>query len=279
MATQPTADQIARQTLHIMSQGASAQQRVVDAYLAKRTRERDINWVVIQAAREYGATNMYADRARLALGTGIGVREADRFAGIMKEELDHYRAYMNLLDLTLGKGKEPPDSDSFHYLNVEFTASAAGFHGDSGAIVARKWPEHHRFIMLWMKIYNTLPKWTSRLLMTQGEGGSVGWHWCMSNLPGDDEFLRLAAKLEKTVVEDEIFHGPEEIKELAASFDPANALPWDETLNLAREMRYLDVRERNEQFQYPLGEAELEDIRRAIFEDTLAPSNIYAAVA
>jgi hypothetical protein len=44
-------------------------------------------------------------------------------------------------------------------------------------------------------------------------------------------------------------------------------------------MRYLDVRERNEQFLYPLGEAELEDIRRAIFEDTLAPSNIYAAVA
>jgi len=118
-----------------------------------------------------------------------------------------------------------------------------------------------------------------RLLMTQGEGGSVGWHWCMSNLPGNDEFLRLAAKLEKTVVEDEIYHGPEEIKELAASFDPAQSLPWDETLNLAREMRYLDVRERNEQFMYPLGEAELEDIRRGIFEDTLAPSNIYAAVA
>ena len=279
MAKQPTADQIARQTLHIMSQGASAQQHVVNAYLAKRNRERDINWVVIQAAREYGATNMYADRARLALGTGINVRQADHYAGIMKEELDHYRAYMNLLDLTLGKGKEPPDSDSFHYLNVEFTAQGAGFHGESGDIVARKWPEHHRFITLWMKIYNTLPKWTSRLLMTQGEGGSVGWHWCMSNLPGNDEFLRLAAKLEKTVVEDEIFHGPEEIKELAASFDPAQALPWDETLNLAREMRYLDVRERNEQFLYPLGEAELEDIRRAIFEDTLAPSDIYAAVA
>ena len=279
MATQPTADQIARQTLHIMSQGASAQQHVVNAYMAKRNRDRDINWVVIQAAREYGATNMYADRARLALGTGIGVREADRFAGIMKEELDHYRAYMNLLDLTLGKGKEPPEPESFHYLNVEFTAQGAGFHGASGDIVARKWPEHHRFITLWMKIYNTLPKWTSRLLMTQGEGGSVGWHWCMSNLPGNDEFLRLAAKLEKTVVEDEIFHGPEEIKELAASFDPAQALPWDETVNLAREMRYLDVRERNEQFLYPLGEAELEDIRRAIFEDTLAPSDIYAAVA
>ena len=279
MATQPTADQITRQTLHIMSQGASAQQHVVNAYMAKRNRERDINWVVIQAAREYGATNMYADRARLALGTGIGVREADRFAVIMKEELDHYRAYMNLLDLTLGKGKEPPDSDSFHYLNVEFTAQGAGFHGESGDIVARKWPEHHRFIALWMNIYNTLPKWTSRLLMTQGEGGSVGWHWCMSNLPGNDEFLRLAAKLEKTVVEDEIFHGPEEIKELAASFDPAQALPWDETLNLAREMRYLDVRERNEQFLYPLGEAGLKDIRRAIFEDTLATSNIYAAVA
>ena len=279
MATQPTAAEITRQTLHIMSQGASAQQHVVNAYLAKRNRERDINWVVIQAAREYGATNMYADRARLALGTGINVRQADHYAGIMKEELDHYRAYMNLLDLTLGKGKEPPDSDSFHYLNVEFTARGAGFHGESGAIVARKWPEHHRFITLWMKIYNTLPKWTSRLLMTQGEGGSVGWHWCMSNLPGNDEFLRLAAKLEKTVVEDEIFHGPEEIKELAASFDPAQALPWDETLNLAREMRYLDVRERNEQFMYPLGETELEDIRRAIFEDTLAPSDIYAAVS
>ncbi len=279
MATQPSAEQIARQTLHIMSQGASAQQRVVDAYMAKRTPERDINWVVIQAAREFGATNMYADRARLALGTGIGVREADRFAVIMKEELDHYRAYMNLLDLTLGKGKEPPDSDSFHYLNVEFSAKHAGFHGASGDIVLRKWPEHHRFITLWMKIYNTLPKWTSRLLMTQGEGGSVGWHWCMSNLPGNDEFLRLAAKLEKTVVEDEIFHGPEEIKDLAASFDPAQALPWDETLNLAREMRYLDVRERNEQFLYPLAEAELEDIRRAIFEDTLPASNIYAAVA
>lgn len=279
MPTQPSAEQITRQTLHIMSQGASAQQRVVDAYLAKRNRDRDINWVVIQAAREYGATNMYADRARLALGTGIGVREADRFAVIMKEELDHYRAYMNLLDLTLGKGQEPPEPESFHYLNVEFAATGAGFHGASGDIVARKWPEHHRFITLWMKIYNTLPKWTSRLLMTQGEGGSVGWHWCMSNLPGNDEFLRLAAKLEKTVVEDEIFHGPEEIKELAASFDPAQALPWDETIKLAREMRYLDVRERNEQFLYPLGEAELEDIRRAIFEDTLAPSNIYDAVA
>lgn len=274
-----SAERIVSETLRVMSQGAAAQQRVVDAYLAKRTPERDVNWVCIQAAREFGATNMYADRARMALADGASVREADRFARIMKEELDHYRAYMNLLDLTIGKDTEPAERDYFQYLSIAFTPAGATFHGNAEDTIQRTWPEHHRFIGLWFEIYNTLPRWTARLLMTQGEGGSVGWHWCMSKLPAHDEFLRLTARLEKTVVEDEIFHGPEEIRELAAHYDPAQALAWDETFRIARQMRYLDVRERNEQFLHPLSEAELEEIRVAIFDDTLAPSDIFAAVA
>jgi hypothetical protein len=76
-----------------------------------------------------------------------------------------------------------------------------------------------------------------------------------------------------------VFHGPEEIKELAAGYDPANALSWDETLNLAREMRYLDVRERNEQFLYPLSDDEVEAIHQELMNDAIEPIHVYSEAA
>lgn len=279
MATKWSAHEIAAQTLRIMSQGATAMQRLVDAYYEKRTPESDINWLAIQAAREFGATNMYADRARLALESRVNVREADRFAEIMKEELDHYRAYMNLIDLTIGKGTPLPDPDYFQYLAIEYRAQGIRFIPGAEPIVTEKWPEHHRFISQWMHAFNDLPEWTSRMLMIQGEGGSIGWHWCMSKLPADDEFLKYTAKLEKTVVEDELFHGPEEVKGLAQSYDPDQAIPLEEMFTIARELRYLDIRERNEQFLHPLSEVELRTIRDDILSDALEPANLYDKVA
>ena len=274
-----SAEQIAAETIRIMSQGATAMQRLVDAYYQKRTPERDINWLAIQAAREFGATNMYADRARMALAQRIDVRAADRFAQIMKEELDHYRAYMNLLDLTIGAQTPLPDPDYFQYLAVQFTDAGVAFHHDAEQIVRRKWPEHHRFISRWITVFNELPDWSSRMLAIQGEGGSIGWHWCMSRLPPDDQFLQYTVKLEKTVVEDELFHGPEEVRELAESYNPDQAIPLEKMFDIAREMRYLDIRERNEQFLHPLSEAELQTIRDDIFSDTLEPADLYAKVA
>ncbi len=279
MSSEWTADRIVEQTIRIMSQGVTAMQRLTDAYFAKRTQEADVNWVTIQMAREYGAMNFYGDLARLAIRGGISGRDADEFTHIIKEEVDHYRSYQILLDLTIGKDTPMPDDDCFHYLNIRFAPDGVAFFPGSEEVVARKWPEHHRFISLWMDNYNNLPSWSSKLLMTQGEGGSCGWHWCLANAPQTDDFLKGTAKLEKVVVEDELHHGPDEIRRLAEAYDPANAMPMDEMFEIAREMRYLDIRERNEQFLHPLSEAELEEIRELIFSDALEPATIYDEVA
>ena len=279
MTKEWTADQIVAQTIRIMSQGVTAMQRLTDAYFARRTQAADINWVSIQMAREYGATCFYGDIARLGIRSGISGRDADQYTHVIKEEIDHYRSYQILLDLTIGKGTEIPDSDCFHYLNIQFQPDQVNFFPGSEKIIADKWPEHYRFISLWMKNYNTLPSWSSKMLMTQGEGGSCGWHWCLANAPQSDDFLIRTAKLEKVVVEDELFHGPDEIRQLAENYDPANAMPMEEMFDIARQMRYLDIRERNEQFLHPLSEAELEEIRELIFSDELEPATIYDRVA
>jgi len=274
-----TQQKITEQTIRIMAQGATAMRTLVDAYVEKRTQQADVNWVAIQMAREYGATCFYGDIARLAIRDGMNGRDSDSFTHIIKEEIDHYRSYQILLNLTIGKETPLPDDDYFHYLNIRFTPDGVAFFPGSEEIVAEKWPEHHRFITLWMKNYNTLPSWTSKMLMTQGEGGSCGWHWCLANVPQTDDFLKGTAKLEKGLVEDEHYHGPEETRVLAANYDSDNALPMEEMFEIAREMRYLDIRERNEQFLHPLSEAELEEIRELIFSDTLEPADIYDKVA
>lgn len=279
MSNQWTEERIVEQTIRIMAQGATAMRRLVDAYVEKRTQAADVNWVAIQMAREYGAMSFYADLGRLAIRDGMNGRDSDEFTHVIKEEIDHYRSYQILLNLTIGKETPMPDEDYFHYLNIQFDPDGVSFFPGSEEVIAKKWPEHYRFITLWMNNYNKLPSWTSKMLMTQGEGGSCGWHWCLANVPQTDDFLKGTAKIEKVVVEDELNHGPEEIRKLAATYDPEHALPMEEMFEIAREMRYLDIRERNEQFLHPLSEAELEEIRELIYSDTLEPADIYDKVA
>ena len=111
------------------------------------------------------------------------------------------------------------------------------------------------------------------------EGGAAGWHWAMSKLPHEDEFLAQAAKLQRGIAIDELHHGPQELREIAADYSPDMEIDLDEFFRLMRELRYLEVRQRNEQFLHPLSEEELQGIRTAIMDDTMQPVGIYAQAA
>ena len=273
-----TAQQIEKEILHIMAQGAAAIKQVVDAYREQRTPERDIHWLSLQMAKEYAAIALHIDHSKMSIGAGVDGRGMEKHAETVKEELDHFRSYKNLLDKTIGKDTEIPVDGIYRYFLAD--VGPDGVRMNAAMHEAKdKWPENYAFIERFFELLNTLPSWSAQVISAQGEGGAAGWHWAMSLLPPDDEFLAMAARIERTVSEDELHHGPEEIRRLASSYDPQQSIPLEELFQIMRELRYLEVRERNEQFLHPLSEDQLEAIRRDIMSGSLQPADLYDKVA
>lgn len=278
MAVQWTAEKIGQQVLEIMAQGAAAIKQVVDAYRAQRTPERDIHWLSLQMAKEYAAIALHVDYSKLSIRRGVDGRGMEKHAETVKEELDHFRSYKNLLDKTIGKDTEIPVEGIYGYFLADVGSDGVRMNPVMHQW-KNKWPENYAFIARFFELLNTLPSWSAQVISAQGEGGAAGWHWSMSLLPPDDEFLEMAARIERTVTEDELHHGPEEIWRLAHSYDPAQSIPLAELFQIMRELRYLEVRERNEQFLHPLTEKQLQEIRLQLMDGSLPPANLYDKVA
>ena len=87
---------------------------VAEAYHAKRNYERDVNWVALQAAKEFGAAKVHAmimlDKAK-AMRSLEDVKKSSRDAF---EEVEHYHGYMQALEMRL-EGRSNPAEDFWGY--------------------------------------------------------------------------------------------------------------------------------------------------------------------
>ncbi|MBQ0797755.1 MAG: hypothetical protein KBT63_00625 [Porticoccaceae bacterium] len=269
---------IHQQITDILDQGAEAVKQVVDAYVANRTAERDMNWLCLQMAKEFGAVMIHTDNAREAIRGGADGREMDEYFETVKEEVAHYQAYYNLVNRTIGKDTEIPVPDIYRYL---VTKVEDGKLAPDEAMLEMKsrWPEHHGYMACRGDYVKTQHPWVAKVFGATMEGGAGGWHWCMSQVPQDDEFLTQVAKLQKGIAIDELEHGPEELAELCREYSDDSGVDLNELYTQLREHRYQEVRQRNEQFLYPLTEDQLEVIHQQLLNNTLSGFNLYSKAA
>lgn len=271
-------EQIEREILRILEQGAAVMQKVVDAYVTRRTPERDLNWICLQMAKEFGAIALHTDRVKLAIEAGRSPREVDALVGTVKEEVAHYQGYRQVLNRLLGEDAELPVADMYEYLLMEVKRDGMSFH----PVMARhpqRWPENRKYVQMAMDSFRTLDRWSAGVVAATFEGGAAGWHWAMSLMPGQDEFLKGAAQVQRGIALDELHHGPEEIRGLMAQYSPDLNVDLPGLFRTLREMRYQEARQRNEQFLHPLDETEMQALRRELVEDTIEPLALYRQAA
>ena len=270
--------EIHQQITRILDQGAEAVKQVVDAYVANRTAERDMNWLCLQMAKEFGAVMIHTDNAREAIRAGADGRAMDEYIETVREEVVHYQAYFNLLNRTIGKDTEIPVPDIYRYL-VTKVADGKLAPDDAMLEMKSRWPEHHGYMACRGDYVKTQHPWVAKVFGATMEGGAGGWHWCMSQVPQDDEFLTQVAKLQKGIAIDELEHGPEELAELCREYSDDSGIDLNELYTQLREHRYQEVRQRNEQFLYPLTEEQLEVIHQQLLNNTLSGFNLYSKAA
>ena len=273
-----SAERIIDQVVRILEQGAAGVSLVVDAYLEKRTPERDMNWLCIQMGKEFGAMLLHADRGKEAVLQGKDGREMDEYFQTIKEEMEHTQAYMALINRTIGVNQELPIPDVYGYIPLNLVNPGMR-ETEKMKRCRERWPDNYHYLETSFTAPKRLHPWAARVVSATMEGGAAGWHWAMSKLPHEDEFLAQAAKLQRGIAIDELHHGPQELREIAADYSPDMEIDLDEFFRLMRELRYLEVRQRNEQFLHPLSEEELQGIRTAIMDDTMQPVGIYAQAA
>lgn len=273
-----SANEIKANITRILDQGAEAVNQVIQAYIAHRTPERDMNWLCLQMGKEFGAIMLHSDKAKEAIRNGADGREMDHYFETVKEEVAHFQAYYNLVNRTIGENTEIPVPDIYRYVvaNVENGQMSLD---DSMLAMKDRWPEHHKYLAGHVPYIKTQHPWVAKIFGATLEGAAGGWHWCMSQLPPHDDFFKQAAKLQEGIAIDELEHGPEELAALCDEYSDDFGVDLDELYRQLRLARCQEVRQRNEQFLDPLSDAEVEEICQSLINDTLDGFNLYSKAA
>ncbi len=273
-----TKQQIEQEIIRILEQGTAAVKKVVDAYAARRTPERDMNWLCIQMGKEFGAILLHADLGKAAIRAGLDGRAMDEKFQTIKEEVAHYQGYYNLLNRTIGKDAPIPVDHIYSYVLANLGPN--GIEAD-GPMLAQKdrWPANFNYIANMGAYAKGKHPWVARVLGATGEGAAGGWHWAMSQLPPVDDFFREAAKVQKGIAIDELRHGPQELAGICDDYSPDMGIDLPELFRELRNARYLEVLQRNEQFLYPMSDDEIEAIRQELMNDAIEPIRVYSQAA
>ncbi len=273
-----TATEIKGEITRILDQGAEAVNKVIQAYIAKRTPERDMNWLCLQMGKEFGAIMLHSDRAKEAIRNGADGRQMDAYFETVKEEVAHFQAYYNLVNRTIGENAEIPVPDIYRYVvaNVENGQMSLD---DSMLAMKDRWPEHHKYLSGHIPYVKTQDPWVAKIFGATLEGAAGGWHWCMSQLPPDDDFFKQAAKLQEGIAIDELEHGPEELAKLCNEYSEQMDVDLVELYRQLRLARCQEVKQRNEQFLDPLTDDEVAEICESLINDTLDGFNLYRKAA
>ena len=271
-----TGEDVLNEFVRILDQGTTALKRVVEAYEANRTPERDIHWLSLQAGKEFGAITLQHARANDLLQRGAGVGPISEMCHAVEEEAEHYGAYVGVLQ-TLTDPETQPVDGMYDYVRVKAVEDGRVIlHEDMLARGPKQFPANHRYFTETLEAMDKLSPWGRQAVGAQFEGGAVGWHWAMSQLDPVDEYTAAVSKLEKMIADDEIHHGPEGLQPLADAYTEERAAEAEEVFRLIRHFRYLEVLQRNEQFLNPLTDEEAEALGQSIIDDTIEPTPLFA---
>ena len=250
---------------------AGGAKRVALAYHERRNRDRDINWLALQATKEYGALVYHAGammRKAKALEAAHSIRKSNQDA---LEEAEHYCGYMQILNWYLG-GQPCQVPEMWGYGDISETF------GPGPGMKQSLWPEHYGYFELGARLTREARSdWTREVILSNREGAAVGFHYVMSKLPAADEYMKRLTEHERTVAEDEMHHGSEVIPELARTITSAGEL--DEAKRKVTDIHVQELRQRNEQFLHPLSAAEMTALEQDFRANRIEPVPLFSAVA
>lgn len=242
----------------VMDRFAGAMERVVGAYAKNRTRERDIYWLALQMTKEFGAMVSYSRKIVSRARNMEPIERIRKASQDCYEEAEHYVGYRKILEWYLeGKPCEVPEMWGYGDF-AEF--------GPGPGMKRSLWPEHHDYVALAKRLSEeTRSEWVRDVIYANREGAAVAFHHAMSRLPVADEYMKRLVEHEKEVARDELFHGPELIRELAKTVPSEKEL--QEALDKVTDLRVQELRQRNEQFMHPLDEAAMAQLEREFREN------------
>ena len=242
--------------------------RVALAYAERRNRERDIHWLALQAAKEYGAM-LFHSRLMWRKAKEMEPLESIRKSSVDSfEEAEHYWGYREILDWYLdGKPCEVPQMWGYG----DFPDAG----GPGPGVNKSLWPEHYGYLdMAQRHARAARSSWVSEVVSSNRDGAAVAFHAAMSKLPVTDEFAERFTRHERTVARDELHHGPELIQELAKTVPSLDDL--EEAKQKIAEMRVQELRQRNEQFLHPMTAAELGQLEQDFRHMRIEPIPVFS---
>ncbi|MCZ6753225.1 MAG: hypothetical protein O7E51_15535 [Acidobacteria bacterium] len=262
------ANKVRKELAGLMDIYTGAVHRVALAYAERRNRERDIHWLALQVAKEYGAMLFHSRlmwRKAKAMEPLESIRKssADSF-----EEAEHYSGYQEILDWYMdGKPCEVPQMWGYG----DFPETG----GPGPGVNKSLWPEHYGYLdMAQRYAREARSSWVREVISSNREGAAVAFHAVMCKLPVTDEFAERVTRHERAVARDELHHGPELIQELAKTVPSLDDL--EEAKRKITEMRVQELRQRNEQFLHPMTAAELGQLEQDFRHMRIEPIPVFS---
>ena len=264
----PKAEQVREELAGLMDSFTGAMNRVVTAYAERRNRNRDIYWLAVQTAKEYGAIRSHIrimlEKAK-EMQTLDSIRKSSNDA---YEEAEHYYGYRTILDWYLaGQPCPVPEWWGYGDFGEAFNAGPE--------LKQSLWPEHHGYVEMARRLSaETRSPWVGQVIRSNREGAAVSFHYVLSKLPATDEYMRRVTAHERAVAEDELHHGPELIEKLARAVQSEAEVA--EAVQKLPELRVQEMRQRNEQFLHALNPGEFAAVEKDFRQKRVEPITLFS---
>lgn len=255
----------------VMDRYSGAMMQVAEAYAANRNRQRDIHWLALQMTKEFGAMVGYSKKIVSRARNREPLESVRKASQDCYEEAEHFIGYREVLEWALaGEPCQVPEMWGY--------GDYAEAGGPGPGMKRSLWPEHHDYVAMAKRFADeTQSDWVRQVILANREGAAVAFHHAMSCLPATDEFMKRVVALEKEVARDELYHGPELIRELAKKVPSEEEL--EEAVSKITELRVQELKQRNEQFLHPLDQAAMEALERDFRAHRTAAVPLFSSMA
>ena len=264
----PKAEQVREELAGLMDLFTGAMNRVVTAYAERRNRDRDIYWLALQAAKEYGAIGTHFRIMMQKAKDMQPLQSIRKSSEDAYEEVEHYYGYRKILDWYLdGQPCPVPDWWDYGDFGEAFNAGPA--------MKQSLWPEHYGYVEMARRLSaEARSPWVEQVIRSNREGAAVSFHYVFSKLPATDEYMKRVTQHEHSVAEDELHHGPELIEKLARQVQSEAEVA--EAVARLTDLRVQELRQRNEQFMNPLSPAEFAALESDFRQKRVEPITLFS---